>query len=70
MLVDPLYTVYRCKSKTSVDRKGPVHYSDDASYTICGKPVDSNWFILTNDHQGEANCQKCVTVVSQRKEYL
>jgi len=57
-----LYTLYRCKSKSSDERKGAFHYSDDAEKTLCGKTIDANWYICDNTFSGVATCRECVRI--------
>jgi len=61
-----LYTVYRCKSKTSNDRIGPFHGSDYGEKTLCGKPIDEGWFIADNTFTGKITCKKCLDELAIR----
>jgi len=65
--------VYRCKSKTNDERKGPFHYSDDSIKTLCGKDIDENWYICDNTFSGTSTCKECLridkeTSIHQRAE--
>ena len=53
-----LYTIQRCRKNDT--RYGRIHFSNDARETLCGMPIDSNWWILTNKFDGEATCPKCI----------
>jgi hypothetical protein len=57
MIKTKLYTVQRVKNDESL--YGKVHYSSEGDETHCGKKLDHNWYILTNDFTGVANCPVC-----------
>jgi len=57
-----LYTVYRCRSLESTERRGPMHYSDDAEKTLCGKTIDHHWYVDNNTFTGVATCRVCVRI--------
>jgi len=60
----PLYTVQKLKADDTPS--GKVHLSDDADRTLCGKYIDSKWFITV--HQSIlANCPKCQAQREGRK---
>jgi hypothetical protein len=48
----PLYTVTRCRKDETF--YGPIHFSSDAITTSCGKSIDHNWYVITNDFTGKA----------------
>lgn len=70
---DPIYTVQRTRT-LNTDRNysgieciGPVHASDDANITSCGKEIDESWWVLTNvPGQGEVTCRKCLREIERR----
>lgn len=64
------YTVYRCKSKTSDDRIGPFHGSDDGEETLCSRPITEGWFIVDNTFTGKSTCKKCLNELAMRTEKL
>lgn len=65
-----LYTVYRCKSKTSDVRAGPFHGSDDGEETLCNQSIDEGWFIVDNTFTGEITCKECLKELAIRTEKL
>jgi len=65
MVPTSLYTARRCRKKTpsrsygANDLHGPTHGSMDCHITLCGLPMDENWYVLTNGFDGEITCKKC-----------
>lgn len=57
-LVRPLYSMQRCRKDDS--RYGKIHFAHHEFETLCGLTADSNWWILTNRHDGDATCAKCI----------
>jgi len=55
----PLYTVQRVRSKSGKPY-GPIHWAENEDKTLCGKGVDENWTILSNDGRAKANCKACI----------
>lgn len=53
------YTVQKITEKDKL--YGDIHAMDNpCNTTVCGEPVDENWFILTNDGRMEAlTCEAC-----------
>lgn len=43
---------------------GSVHYSETGDVTICGKDIDTKWWILSNNFDGKATCKKCLTLAN------
>ena len=61
----PLYTVTKCRKDDTF--YGPVHFSSDADTTACGKRIDHNWYVITNDFSGKATCKKCLKISYQEQ---
>jgi len=57
-LVRPLYSMQRCRKDNS--RYGKIHFARHEFETLCGLTTDSKWWILTNRHDGDATCVKCI----------
>lgn len=57
-----VYTVYKCKSKSSDKRVGALHYSDDGNMTLCGEVLDEKWYIADNTFTGVATCKECLRI--------
>ncbi len=57
------YSVQRAKVGSDIPF-GKIHFSDDGIHTLCGKFLDEYWWILTNNHQGEATCTQCVNITN------
>lgn len=53
-----VYTVSRCRRDNTLF--GPVHFADDDNFTRCGKLIDKNWFVITNNFNGDATCKRCL----------
>lgn len=57
----PMYTIQRCRKDNTL--YGPVHYFHGHTATLCGKDTERGpWWILTNHHDGEATCKKCIAI--------
>ena len=54
-----LYTVYRCRSKSSNEQRGKSHHSDYAETTLCGLKIDDSWYVQDNTFSGVATCPEC-----------
>jgi hypothetical protein len=57
-----LYTVCRVTTKNKEsDLYGPIHGSNNAETTLCGKTITHNgrWEILTNNYKGRIECKEC-----------
>jgi hypothetical protein len=67
MIKTELYTVSRVRKNDVL--YGKVHYSSDSYSTHCGKTIDGNWFVLTNDFTGTANCAVCLHEAKQKETY-
>jgi len=60
----PLYTVQRSR-KNRWDLYGPTHGSEGGDVTLCGQTITESWWILTNDHDGEVTCRKCLKIMEE-----
>lgn len=61
----PMYTVRRVRRSSDITY-GPVHYSNDGEWTLCGVQTGPMWWILTNNRDGKATCRMCLTVNGDR----
>lgn len=62
----PQYTAQRISKNDKL--YGTIHYSDDAYFTFCGKEIDCQWYILTNNNCGIATCKTCLGIYKNRKK--
>ncbi len=65
-----LYTVYKCESETSDNKVGHYHASDFGEMTLCGKEINSDWFISDNTFTGNVTCGQCLRILKERKNSL
>jgi len=65
-IVRPLYSMQRCKKDDT--RYGKIHFAHHEFETLCGLIADSDWWILTNRHDGDATCEKCIKTNTPAQE--
>jgi hypothetical protein len=58
-----LYTVNECKKNNELYKIS--HSSDCGEFTVCGIPINKNWYITNNTFDGEITCKKCKKVLKQ-----
>ena len=59
-MYQPLYTTRRCRKNDVL--YGSTHGSMNGDITLCGKNIDENWWILSNEFNGEVTCLECIKV--------
>lgn len=59
------YVVQKCRKNDML--YGPTHKSLDAHETLCGREIDSSWWILTNDGSGVVTCKDCLVMQEKTK---
>jgi hypothetical protein len=57
-LCSPLYSMQRCRKNNR--RYGKIHFAHHEFETLCGLETNEDWWILTNKHDGDATCPKCI----------
>jgi hypothetical protein len=61
-----MYTVSKIR-KTSDKLYGPIHLSDYAEKTLCGKKIGYGWYIVNNTFDGKATCKECLQVQKEKE---
>jgi hypothetical protein len=56
----PLYSMQRCRKNNR--RYGKIHFAHHEFETLCGLETNEEWWVLTNRHDGDATCPKCIKV--------
>jgi len=43
-----------------------THGSEDGETTVCGKHLDSRWFITNNTFDGIITCKECIKIIKNK----
>lgn len=65
-----MYTVRICKSYSNDTRIGPFHASIDACVTLCGREIDSRWWIENHFGGDLVTCKRCLCKLAVRCDVL
>lgn len=65
--ITPEYTLSRCRKND--DLYGKMHGGNDCNKTLCDLVTNENWWIVTNNFDGQITCPKCLKIIEVRNKY-